>query len=135
TPTRARLSTVPNDVAQFGEYLVGQRPHGPLVMQPGGVHPGELQDSALDPAHHVEHVRPGLRRTDIRVEPAPGTPVQHSRPGYRTVELAEVVEADFRSAAGSEFAGQVAQRPVPEPPVGYRAQLLLHRLEHAAQIP
>ena len=120
-----------DDVVQRPEQLVGQRPDRGLPVEVLGVVPGELQAAALDPADDVEHVRPGLVRADIGLQPAAHPAVQAVLVPEGPVELAQVVEAHLRLGVPGEGLGrrgplpQVAQRPVSQATPGHGTKLLL----------
>ena len=58
TATGARFGAVRDDVPQRLDHPVRQPPDRRLVVQRGGVLPGELQALVLDSAHHVEDSAP-----------------------------------------------------------------------------
>ena len=138
----ARGRAVLDDLAQRGEHLLGQPPHGRLVVQLGGVRPAQLQLAVLDHAVDVEHMGPGGVGAAIAVQAVQHRPVQ-ALVGVGVpveVELAEVVEAHLGLGAPGEVGGgrdaltEVAQGPVAQATAGHGPQLLLDGLEDVSPV-
>ncbi|EPH44641.1 putative Linear gramicidin synthase subunit C [Streptomyces aurantiacus JA 4570] len=130
-PAGAGGGGVPGDAAQRVGEPPGEVGDGGLLVQFGGVEPGELQLFAVQLAHDLQGVGAGGERIGVQLQRAERVAVQAvGRAG--DPEPAQVVEADLRGGRRRQHSGpgQVPQAVVPQAVPRHRAHLLLDLLEY-----